>query len=107
MASAFKNPNVTVGTTLTDLYVAPVLTESVMVSLNITNKNVTTTRNISLYIYDNSTATTRTILDNLDIPATDTFLYPYKISLEANDKLQIIVDVGTDVDAIATIMEKT
>ena len=105
MASTFLNSSVVVGTTLTDLYTVPALTKTVSYGLTITNNNATTTRTISVYVYDNSAVATRTIVKNLGIPFGDTYIHEAKINLDSADKLQVIVDAGTDCDAFVSLLE--
>jgi len=102
----FKNASIIVGTSTTDLYQTPAAKQTVGYGLIITNKHATIARVVSLMVYDDSATLTRTLISNLSIPAEDSYVYTEKINLETLDKVQLVVDTGTDVEAFFNVMEK-
>lgn len=107
MAANLKGSNATVSTSLTAIYTAPALTTSTIISVSFANTNVSTTRTMSLVHYDSSGTSAKNIITNLGIPAEDTYLYNDKIVLEAGDELRAVVDVGSDLHAVISVLEQS
>lgn len=101
---AFKTKNATVSTTPgTAVFTAT--TTTVIFSMSVVNKNASLARVLNVQHFDDSAASTKNIIINLDLPAEDTYLHDAKIVLEASDELRMDVDAGTDVEVVLGILE--
>lgn len=107
MAATMKNAGVSILATPTILYTVPAATTGILVDFKIANKHATVDRIITVTWTDTSAAITYTIIKNVTIPAGDTFIVDGKLFLEATDTVEVVSDIGTDVEATLAITELT
>lgn len=107
MAISFKNPNVAIAISATTVYTCPAATESVVFTLNISNVDGVNDATVTVEVYDDSTATTRVLGKDIIVPADNTLVWEGKIALEANDILKCTASAANDLEAYASVMEKT
>ena len=106
MANAFKNASAQILTTSTAIYTTPALTSAVVFSLYFSNVDGVNPVDITVEVYDDSGALTRTLGLDLPIPVGSTLEFG-KISLETGDILQAKSSSNVDVEAFANILEIT
>lgn len=107
MANVFKNASIEIGVTDTLVYTCPAATSAVVFSSYLSNKDGTESVNITVKVYDDSGAVTRTLTGKdtpINVGATLTL---DKIALEANDELRIVASKASAVDAFLSILEIT
>jgi len=108
MTTTFKNKSAqAIGTTVTDLYTVPASTTASLISLclaNITDETIF----VDVKFYDGSALTTTYIVKEAPVIAGGSFIpigADQKIILETTDKIQIISDTASSVDALLSLME--
>jgi len=104
MANNFTNPNLTVGITDTDVYVAgAALKSAIMFGTIMANVSANPT-SITLKLYDSVALTTKVIGNDLPIPANSTLDFG-KIVFKPNDKLIMIAPTANAVNFLGNILE--
>lgn len=104
MANLFKNASAAIGTTSTNIYTCPASTTAVVFSLFFSNVDGVNNADVTIEVYDNSTASTKTLGLNLPVPIGSTLEFG-KISLETNDILRAKSTVASDIQAFASVLE--
>ena len=104
MANAFKNSSAQILTTSTPIYTTPALTS--VFSLYFSNVDGVNPVDITVEVYDDSGAVTRTLGKDLPIPVGSTLEFG-KISLETGDIIQAKSSANVDVEAFANVLEIT
>tara|TARA_S200000501_G_scaffold60936_3_gene51485 strand:- start:18160 stop:18492 length:333 start_codon:yes stop_codon:yes gene_type:complete len=110
MASSFKNAAHTITASNTDetMYTANQTNQiaAIIHGLYIANKHATSNLQITIKVYDNSTASNMTILSKVPIPPNTTLSLDRPINLEANDELRV-ASTHTDCEIFASVLERT
>jgi len=110
MANTFKSyTKASIGVSTTDAYTVPSSTTAVVIGCNLSNKTGNQI-NASLIInkFDGN-ADDVYLIRNIPIPNGSSFEFSAgnKIILETGDKIQVISDTASSVDAIISVLEQT
>ena len=110
MANTFKSyTKASIGVSTTDAYTVPSSTTAVVIGCNLSNKTGNQI-NASLIInkFDGN-ADDVYLIRNIPIPNGSSFEFRAgnKIILETGDKIQVISDTASSVDAIISVLEQT
>ena len=110
MANTFKSyTKASIGVSTTDAYTVPSSTTAVVIGCNLSNKTGNQI-NASLIInkFDGN-ADDVYLIRNIPIPNGSSFEFSAgnKIILETGDKIQVISDTASSVDAIVSVLEQT
>jgi hypothetical protein len=109
MAEAFKNAYLDVTSTATTIYTAPASTESVVITLRITNVDGAADDTITADVVDGTSGNAR-IAHTLSVPADTTIELAgtSKIILEAGDYIQLQGGAASgDLEAFLSVVEIT
>ena len=106
MANTFKNSSAALLTSSTDVYTAPTGGSAVIFALYFSNVTGTTASDVTIEVYDYSTAQTKTIGKNLPIPGGSTLNFG-KVSLESQDVLRAFSSTGGTIEGFASVLEIT
>lgn len=108
MASTFKSAVASnIGTSLTDVYIAPASTQSTMIGLSVANSTAST---VYAQVVMDKGASTAFVIKNAPIPAGSSLVLfggDQKLVLETGNKIQVQSSAATQVDAIASVLELT
>ena len=106
--ATFKNAELDLTTTATDVYTCPVSTTAIVMMLQVSNTTTSDDANVTVQWLDSSNAdkVTRLALDYL-LEAKQAFspLVSGKLVLEAGDKLQALADVVSRAELTLSILE--
>ena len=108
MANVFKSyTDASIGTTTADVYTVPASTVAVIIGCNLSNKTGDQV-NASLII-NKSVGDDVYLIRNIPIPNGSAFEFNAgnKIILEAGDKIQVVSDTASSVDAIVSVLEQS
>lgn len=108
MANVFKSyTDANIGTTTADVYTVPASTVAVIIGCNLSNKTGDQV-NASLII-NKSVGDDVYLIRNIPIPNGSAFEFNAgnKIILEAGDKIQVVSDTASSVDAIVSVLEQS
>lgn len=108
MANVFKSyTDASIGTTTADVYTVPASTVAVIIGCNLSNKTGDQV-NASLII-NKSVGDDVYLIRNIPIPNGSAFEFNSgnKIILEAGDKIQVVSDTASSVDAIVSVLEQS
>lgn len=103
-----KNFSGVATTTAADLYVPSGAIASQIVYLQICNKSASAAT-ASVFLYDNSVATSYEIVASVAVPANSTLplIYAGKIILESGDKLRLSASANASIVAIGSSVERS
>jgi len=108
MANVFKSyTDANIGTTTADVYTVPASTVAVIIGCNLSNKTGDQV-NASLII-NKLVGDDVYLIRNIPIPNGSAFEFNAgnKIILEAGDKIQVVSDTASSVDAIVSVLEQS
>lgn len=108
MANTFKSyTDANIGTTISDVYTVPASTVAVIIGCNLSNTTGDQV-NASLII-NKSVGDDVYLIRNIPIPNGSAFEFNSgnKIILTAGDKIQVISDTASSVDAIISVLEQS
>lgn len=110
MANTFKSyTKASIGASTTDAYTVPSATTAVVIGCNLSNK--TGNQVFASLIINKSDANADDVylIRNIPIPNGSSFEFSAgnKIILETGDKIQVISDTASSVDAIISVLEQT
>jgi len=109
MAEAFKNAYLDITSSAQTIYTAPASTESVVITLRITNVNGATDDTITADVIDGTSGNAR-IAYTISVPADSTIELAgtSKIILEAGDKIDLTGgNASGDLEAFLSVVEIT
>ena len=107
MANTFKNAQGEAAATSTAVYTCPSATTAIIFGGSFGNIDGTLEVALTLEIFDNSAATTKTIVSALPIPINDSWSLDSKYVLEASDTFKVSAAATGDIDYNIAILEIT
>ena len=108
MANTFKSyTDADIGTSTADVYTVPASTVAVIIGCNLSNKTGDQV-NASLII-NKSVGDNVYLIRNIPIPNGSAFEFNAgnKIILETGDKIQVVSDTASSIDAIISVLEQS
>ena len=108
MANTFKSyTDADIGTSTADVYTVPASTVAVIIGCNLSNKTGDQV-NASLII-NKSVGDDVYLIRNIPIPNGSAFEFNggNKIILETGDKIQVVSDTASSIDAIISVLEQS
>ena len=108
MANTFKSyTDADIGTSTADVYTVPASTVAVIIGCNLSNKTGDQV-NASLII-NKAVGDDVYLIRNIPIPNGSAFEFNAgnKVILETGDKIQVVSDTASSIDAIVSVLEQT
>lgn len=107
MAVSFTNAAASVGTSPVNLYTCPASTAAVVHGLFLSNVDGSNSVNVTVSVQKASPSITVKVGYLIPVPGGATLQFDKAVNLLENDILQVVADAAGDLEAFASIMEKS
>ena len=107
MANTFVNKSAQMGTAATTFYTSPASTVSIVHSLYLSNTDASNSVRATIQLYDNSAASTLSIVSNAIIGPGSSLILDKPVNLEESDALKISASEANKLEAVGSILQQT